>query len=157
MTVSDPLLSLPVRRHSAWDAQQITTYLQDTEQPVRLALMSGDAPLVVPLWYQFIDGVFYCASPKHAKIVELITQQPLCGFDVSTNDMPYKGVRGQGSAEIVQDQGASALQGLIERYLKSADSEFAQWLLSRSADEVAIIVRPRWLTAWDFSRRMRSA
>jgi len=119
-------------------------------------LVSGDTPLIVPLWYQFVDGAFYCASPKHAKVVELINRQPQCGFDVSTNDIPYKGVRGQGTAVILEQEGASTLSGLVERYLKTTQSAFAQWLLSRSADEVAIVVHPRWLTSWDFSSRMDS-
>jgi nitroimidazol reductase NimA-like FMN-containing flavoprotein (pyridoxamine 5'-phosphate oxidase superfamily) len=147
---------LPVRSTSAWDARQISSFLQAAEQPLRLALVSEKAPLVVPLWYQFVEGKFWCASPRHAKVVRLIEQQPQCGFDVSTNEIPYRGVRGQGSALIVHDQGAPALQALIERYLKHTDSEFAQWLLSRADDEVAICLEPRWLTAWDFSGRMAS-
>lgn len=156
MSASQPLSNLPVRSTSAWDSQQVTDYLQNAEQPLRLALISGDAPLVVPLWYQFVDGVFYCASPKHAKVIELIGRDPQCGFDVSTNEIPYKGVRGQGTAALLEEKGADALQALVQRYLKRTDSSFAQWLLSRAEDEVAIAIQPRWLSAWDFSSRMPS-
>ena len=153
MTATEHLSSL-VRSNSAWGAEQIANYLATAEQPLRLALQSGDAPLVIPLWFQFVEDAFYCACSKHAKVVELIRQAPLCGFDVSTNAMPYKGVRGQGAAEVLPEQGEPALQALVERYLKNTNSGFAQWLLSRSADEVAIIIRPQWMTAWDFSARM---
>ncbi len=158
MATSASATTLPLRTTSAWDATQVIQFLQSAEQPLRLAVTSGDAPLeaplVVPLWYQFVDGVFYCACPKHAKLIDLVQRSPQCGFDVSTNRMPYKGVRGQGEAQLLQEQGAATLERLIERYLKSDDSTFAQWLLSRAADEVAIALQPRWLTAWDFSARM---
>jgi hypothetical protein len=43
---------------------------------------------------------------------------------------------------------------LIDRYLHSRESKFAQWLIERQAEELAIRIEPEWLSAWDFSARM---
>ena len=70
--------------------------------------------------------------------------------------MPYRGVRGQGRAELSRADGPAVLLRLIDRYLHSRDSTFARWLISRQQDEVAVRIEPDWLTAWDFSGRMRA-
>lgn len=148
---------LPVRKTSSWDETQITNYLENTEQPLRLSLISDDAPLIVPLWFMFEAGVLWCACHQSAKLARLVDTQSHCGFDASDNTMPYRGVRGQGEVTIDKQRGASVLEELIERYLKTTNSDFARWLLSRRDEEVALAIRPRWITAWDFSARMPKA
>jgi len=150
--------TLPVRSSSAWNAEQVTAYLQAAPQhPLRLAIVAKETPLIVPLWYRFAEGSFWCASPSSAKVVQVLQDNPRCAFDVSVNDMPYRGVRGQGFAEVLHNEGETTLQVLIERYLGDTDSELARWLLSRADQEVAIAVRPTWISAWDYSARMAGA
>ena len=145
---------LPVRDSSDWDAAQITEYLTTTVQPLRLSLEAGGAPIIVPLWYRFENNALWCASQRNARLVKWIERQPMCGFDISANDMPYKGIRGQGKAHLEPGEGATTLRALVQRYLGSDESDFARWLLARSDDEVAIRIQPAWLTAWDFTPRM---
>jgi nitroimidazol reductase NimA-like FMN-containing flavoprotein (pyridoxamine 5'-phosphate oxidase superfamily) len=117
-------------------------------------VLSNGTPLIVPLGFQFADGAFWCACSEQAKIVALVERQSHCGFDVSDNTMPYRGVRGQGQVHLSKDDGEPVLRGLIDRYLPTNTSPFANWLLARSHTEMAIVIRPDWLTAWDFSERM---
>lgn len=49
------------------------------------------------------------------------------------------------------------LHRLIDHSLEDRDARLRRWLLSRVATEVMIEIRPRWLTSWDFSRRMSQA
>ena len=146
---------LTIRDSSAWDESQIRHYLDACRHPLRVAIDARDGPLIVPLWFCFRDGAFYCASRPDAFVVEAIRQSDRCGFDLSDNTVPYRGVRGQGKAAIVPDEGPATLRMLVARYLGNLDSEFARWLLSRSEDEVAIVIRPEWITAWDFGKRMQ--
>jgi len=148
---------LPVRSKSAWDTARINHYLDSSEHPLRISIISAGRPLIVPLWYEFDGQVFWCASPAHAKVVKLISKDGRCGFDLSDNAMPYRGVRGQGTAAIVSERGGDVLTRLIQRYLKRDDTAFARWLISRRDEEVAIRIQPEWITAWDFSDRMPSA
>ena len=146
--------STQIRTSSSWGSDEIATYLATTRSPLRLALQSAEAPLIVPLWFVFHEGRFWCASPANAYVTKLANMQARCGFDVSENTMPYKGVRGQGTVSVSKPDGAKTLQRLVDRYLGGQSSPFAQWLLARQDDEIAIQIRPDWVTAWDFSSRM---
>ena len=44
---------------------------------------------------------------------------------------------------------------LIDRYLGDRKSRLARWLLGRAEEELAIRIEPRWISAWDYTERMR--
>ncbi len=144
-----------IRESSAWSADQIQIYLRDTEIPIRLACLNGrGVPLICSLWYLFNGRTIQCSTQVNAKIVALLENDPRCGFEVAGDLMPYCGVRGQGFVSLSAKQGPDVLEKLIKRYLHSNSGEFANWLRSRSKSEVAITIKPQWVTSWDFTRRM---
>ena len=145
-----------IRSGSAWDKQQITQFLRDCIIPVRLACLSASgAPLVCSLWYLYDDDAIWCATQQSASVIKYLEQEPRCGFEVAPEAMPYRGVRGQGTAKLSVAAGEDVLLRLIDRYLGDRDTAFAAWLLKRSASEIAVKIEPDWMTAWDFGRRMR--
>ena len=145
--------ALPLRTNSAWNQAKVETYLKNHVEPLRFSIAANNAPLILPLWFLYEDGIFWCASPADAYVTRLIRDQPNCGFDISSNDMPYHGIRGQGIATI-EANGHQVLEKLAQRYLQDTRPQFKQWLLSRSVEEIAIRIAPKWMTAWDFSTRM---
>jgi hypothetical protein len=86
--------------------------------------------------------------------VECILANPRCGFEIATNEPPYCGVRGQGVAAVSAVGAMDLLGNLFDRYLGSRETRLASWLLSRSNDEAKIELDIRWMTSWDYSRRM---
>ena len=78
-----------------------------------------------------------------------------CGFEVAADSMPYRGVRGQGIAGMTLGNSERLLERLIQRYAIDPGAYLAKWLLSRSNDEYVLCISPNWLTAWDFSSRMK--
>lgn len=148
--------TLPVRASSAWDAAGIEGFLATALIPLRLAVTGpNEAPLVCSLWFVFEDGRLYCATRPDAQVARCLRTRSRCGFEVAVNEMPYHGVRGQAQARLDPVQGGQWLGRLVDRYLGSRDSSLARWLLSRAEDEVAIVLEPEWITAWDYRRRMR--
>jgi nitroimidazol reductase NimA-like FMN-containing flavoprotein (pyridoxamine 5'-phosphate oxidase superfamily) len=146
-----------IRSSSAWDEHRIKQFLSDTLIPIRLACIDrqGD-PLVCSLWYLFAEGALWCATQQSANVTKFLQAEPRCGFEVAPDSMPYHGVRGQGRASLSSAEGPGMLLRLIDRYLGARDSEFASWLIARSATEVAIRIEADWVTSWDFSARMKS-
>lgn len=145
-----------VRRNSKWSQQEIETFLAQIVIPARLACITpAGKPAVCSLWYFYEAGVIWCATQQKARIVNYLENHPVCGFEISTESMPYRGVRGQGNVSISRENGPRVLTRLIDRYLESQNSQFAKWLLSREEDEVAIKIDPTWVTAWDFAPRMK--
>lgn len=143
------------RLRGPWDAAAVAAFLDAECSPLRLAVTwPGGAPLVVSLWFAHEAGALWCASHRNARLTEALARAPEVGFEVSVNEPPYRGVRGQGRAHLLPEAGAARLEVLLDRYLGDRESNLARWLLSRAEDEVAIRIEPDWLTAWDFSARM---
>ena len=128
--------------------------LLDERIPLRISVQTAKGPLIVPLWFEWDGERFWCASQNDAAVVRALEREPLCAFDLSTNEMPYRGLRGRGHARCRPELGVSVLERLIDRYLPDRRSPLATWLLSRSASEVAIEITPTWQTTWDYSARM---
>jgi len=145
-----------IRASSAWTLEEIEPWITEQRIPIRLACLTRkNEPLVCSLWYLYEDGSFWCATQKSARVARYLARHPLCGLEVAPEMPPYRGVRGQAEASLLPDRGPEVLLRLIERYLGNSDSDFARWLLARSSREVAIRLRPTWLTSWDFSARMQ--
>ena len=138
-----------------WNEQQIEDYLGDSQLPVRLGCVGGDGfPRVVSLWYQYRDGALYCVTHRDSPLISLLSKEPRVGFEVSPNEPPYFGVRGQGLVQLTPLQQRETLEGLLQRYLGGLDSKLAEWLLSRSEQEVLLQIQPRRFFSWDYRSRM---
>jgi nitroimidazol reductase NimA-like FMN-containing flavoprotein (pyridoxamine 5'-phosphate oxidase superfamily) len=144
-----------MRSQGPFSSEQIDTYLLETVVPLRVACVDPDGhPLVLSLWFLWREGALWCATSPDARVVALLRADPRSGFEVARDAPPYRGVRGQGRAELVPARGFEILEALVDRYLGTHESRFARWLLGRGKDEMAIRLVPSRLSSWDFSRRM---
>ncbi|MEN9726381.1 MAG: hypothetical protein RL434_747 [Pseudomonadota bacterium] len=131
--------------------------LLESPLPLRVAITRPNGPLIVPLWFEYREGVFWCASQAESFCVKALQAEPGCAFDLSTNDMPYRGLRGRGVAVCHPEQGARQLERLLLRYLGTLDAPLARRLRRKDATEVAIAITPLWTRTWDFTERMRDS
>lgn len=143
-----------LRSGSAWNLAGLEAFLHDAVIPLRLGISTADAPLIVPLWFRYDAGELWCVTHRDALVVRAVRRHPQCAIDISTNDVPYRGVRGAGTVSVVPERGAELIEALVLRYLGDAGSSLARWLLGRRDEEVALRIEPHWLTSWDFSGRM---
>lgn len=138
------------------DAARIAADLAALRVPLRLACSNGEGwPVLASLWFLPEGDRLWCATPASAQVVRWLAAEPRCGFEVSTNEVPYRGVRGRAVAHLDPSRGDEILRRLVARYLGSDSTPFARWLLSRGLPEMAISLAPESLTRWDFSRRMQ--
>lgn len=130
-------------------------YLSSITIPIRLACNDASGhPLVVSLWYLFAGDRLFCSTQASARVTQYLQKHPICGFEIASELPPYCGIRGQGIATIDREQGIEILQKLLQRYLGSVDNDLGRRLLARQSPEVAIIIKPTWITSWDFRDRM---
>jgi hypothetical protein len=113
--------------------------------------------LIVPLWFESRAGSLWCASQADSLLVRSLGVSPDCAFDLSSNDMPYRGLRGRGRAICHAAQGQAQLRALLNRYLGTLATPLARRLLRRAETEVAIEIVPQWRSSWDFTARMRGS
>jgi nitroimidazol reductase NimA-like FMN-containing flavoprotein (pyridoxamine 5'-phosphate oxidase superfamily) len=144
-----------LRDGSPWTVDRVTRYLRAAPVPVRLACVgAGGTPLVCSLWYLFDGEALWCASQADAVVIRRLGADPRVGFEVAGDEPPYKGVRGQGRAQLRPADGARVLTELLDRYQGGRDTPLAGWVLARADREVAVRIDIDWLTAWDYSARM---
>ena len=130
--------------------------ISDTKIPIRLAYTNNDGiPSVLSLWFVQIDEKIYCATQKSAKIVQYLKKNPVCGFEIAADKPPYKGVRGNGSAKIIDDMGKDVLEILMKKYLGEKESGLLKFLKKNSHNEIAIEITPQNLFYYDYSARMK--
>jgi nitroimidazol reductase NimA-like FMN-containing flavoprotein (pyridoxamine 5'-phosphate oxidase superfamily) len=146
-----------VRYTGAWDRAAATAYLEDAVVPIRIACRTpGDRLWMLSLWFRWDADAeaFRCATKRSADVIGYLDADPEVAFEVSTNDPPYMGVRGNGTATVEPDAQKAVLRGLIDRYLGDDDSPLARSLLDPDREEVSIRIDPRRVHAWDYSGRM---
>jgi nitroimidazol reductase NimA-like FMN-containing flavoprotein (pyridoxamine 5'-phosphate oxidase superfamily) len=138
------------------DRENTEQIIHDSKIPIRLACIKPNGmPSIVSLWYIQIDGKIYCATQKSAKIVSYFQKNPACGFEVAGDKPPYKGTRGEGTVEILDEKGEEILEILIQKYLGKKESILSSFLKNNSNTEVAIEISPQKIFNYDYSKRMK--
>ena len=146
-----------IAKSSAWSASEIETYLQETDIPLRLACNGKEGyPVLCSMWFQLTDDSLWCASHESSRVIAALTEDPKCAFEIASNEMPYRGVRGQADVVLHREAAADVLEQLMARYLDESNESLAAWLRSRVGGEYAIELQPRWVSAWDYRHRMRA-
>lgn len=140
----------------AWDREGVAAFLSEARIPIRLACRTPSGLWMLSLWYGFDADAerFVCATAADADVVRHLREDDAVAFEVSTNDPPYRGVRGRGRATIVPAEGKAVLRDLLSRYLGGTDSSLARRLLSPDREEVTVRIDPERVYSWDFSDRM---
>ncbi len=138
----------------AWTRAEIDDFLTVTV-PVRLSCRTPEEHLwMLSLWYLWEDDALWCATAESADVVRYLEHRDEVAFEVSTNDPPYRGVRGRGHATVDADEDKTLLRRLLQRYLGGTDSALATRLLDPDRDEVRIRIDPVRMHSWDYSARM---
>ncbi len=138
------------------DLKEYKDFLENVKIPIRLAVKTESGwPMMLSLWFIYVDGSLYCATRKQARVVAYILNNEECAFEIAGDQPPYCGIRGQARASIDQQRGLEILELLLDRYLGGRDNNLAETLLKNSSDEVAIRLDPINLFTWNFSARMK--
>jgi nitroimidazol reductase NimA-like FMN-containing flavoprotein (pyridoxamine 5'-phosphate oxidase superfamily) len=125
--------------------------------PLRLAcLTSSGWPMIVSLWFTFLNNRFYCATQENAKIITYLKKDRRCAFDISTENPPYRGIRGQGKIKIHKDRSTEILEIVIQKYLQDKYNNLREYLLKNKENEVAIEIIPIKTFYWDYTDRMKN-
>ena len=128
----------------------------DTKIPIRIGFIKPNgAPSIISLWYIDIDGKIYCATQKTAKIIQYLETNPSCGFEIASDQPPYKGSRGEGIVKIIPSKGPEILKLLIKKYLGEKESTLSKFLRGHSQNEIAIEITPTKIFHYDYSKRMK--
>lgn len=157
-SLTEHVADTPFSVRGSLSSEAIEEFLRSTVVPIRLSCHRPSGDLwMLSLWFRYRNGTLECATEASADVVRFLRADDAVAFEVSTNDPPYRGVRGNGVARIDADEEKALLRALVERYLGSTDSSLAQNLLSDDREEVRIRIEPETVYGWDYSGRMADA
>jgi nitroimidazol reductase NimA-like FMN-containing flavoprotein (pyridoxamine 5'-phosphate oxidase superfamily) len=124
---------------------------------LRIAMIDfrDGAPLVHPVWYYYNDGKFFTAVDKNGVKARSLRKNQNVYFLIdieSTKDGPPYGVRGKGTAKVVDDSDYATKVTVhnILRYLGSLDDAVAQNLIEVGKNSSLIEITPLYMATWKF-------
>ena len=141
-------------KKSAWNKQELQDFLVSSKIPVRISVLDDEYPLICSVWFEYLDEKLVIVSHEDSKLAKTLLRQRKCGFEIATNDPPYKGVRGKADVVAEAEGSGDTLRRVIQRYLGGTNQKLASWLLSRVEHEVKFTLHPTWVTSWDYGERM---
>lgn len=142
--------------HGTWTEAEVLTFLKQVHIPIRIGVRTPDGtPWIVAVWFRYRDEHLECVSASSSHLVRMLRKDAAVAFDISTNDIPYRGVRGNGTVTLRRDENFDVLRALITRYLGDTESGLAQRLLDEDREEICIRISPDRIYSWDFADRMR--
>ncbi len=100
-------------RKSAWNQKQLKEFLVSSKIPMRVSVLDGDYPLVCSVWFEYLDGKLVIVSHRESKLAKVLVSQRKCGFEIASNNPPYRGVRGK--ADVLYELGNS--EGTLRRII----------------------------------------
>lgn len=138
-----------------WSEAGVEEWLLETVIPVRLATAGSNGPLVQSLWFEYRDGALWCATQRESVLATRLRSDDRVGWEVSGDEPPYRGVRGHGRVELLEDVNLAreVLARLVARY-GQAGTPLESWLTSRVDTEVIVRITDLRAASWDYSPRM---
>jgi nitroimidazol reductase NimA-like FMN-containing flavoprotein (pyridoxamine 5'-phosphate oxidase superfamily) len=117
----------------------------------------GD-PNIHPVWFDYeIDREkLLVITPKITKKVKNIRSKPIVYFSIDDENITYKGVKGKGTATIIEDPKRTVLYGekIYMKYLGTLDHPVPKMILdsAKKGSHVVLEIRPKFFSTWDFPK-----
>jgi len=136
--------------------------LLESKLNIQLATLDEQGyPNIQPVWFYYdkpTDKIF-TGTQRTTKKVQNIRRNPdKIYFSMDDETFPYKGVKGRGEASISEDtqKNLVVIEKINKKYLGTLDHPLAKMLMenTRNGTELVIEIKPKFFSAWDFSKGM---
>jgi nitroimidazol reductase NimA-like FMN-containing flavoprotein (pyridoxamine 5'-phosphate oxidase superfamily) len=111
-------------------------------------------PMVHPVWYYYSRGKFFAATDIDSAKARALRKNSSVYFlvDESPKGGPTRGVRGRGTAKVVDDPAYAArvTRRNVKRYLGSLTSKAAKTVLEMGPDSCVLEITPSYIGTWKF-------
>jgi PPOX class probable F420-dependent enzyme len=117
----------------------------------------GD-PNIQPVWFDHDKDRdrLLIITPKAAMKVRNLRSKPNVYFSVDDENFPYKGVKGKGTAAIIEDPERTVPLGekINMKYLGTLDHPISRMILdsAKKGNHVVVEISPKFFSTWDFAK-----
>jgi PPOX class probable F420-dependent enzyme len=115
-------------------------------------------PNIQPVWFYYDKNgeKLIITTSKLAKKTQNLRNKPAVYFSIDDENLPYKGVKGKGIANIVEDPDRVVPQAdrISMKYLGTLDHPVAKMITdsSKKGEVVVIEISPRFYSTWDYGK-----
>jgi nitroimidazol reductase NimA-like FMN-containing flavoprotein (pyridoxamine 5'-phosphate oxidase superfamily) len=134
---------------------QVKNFLETSKLNLQIATIDskGD-PNIHPVWYLFENEKLYVATPKKSKKAQNALKHNLVYYSIDDEKMPYKGVKGKGTVNLLEDIQTNLVIGekIILKYTGSLESDIGKFILEqiKNGNETIMEITPKFYSAWSF-------
>jgi nitroimidazol reductase NimA-like FMN-containing flavoprotein (pyridoxamine 5'-phosphate oxidase superfamily) len=117
-----------------------------------------DEPNIQPVWFYYDKNreKLLVTTSKISKKTKNLRNKPILYFSIDDENFPYKGVKGKGSATIIEDPNRAVSDGekISMKYLGTLDHPIAKMITehSKKGDNVLIEISPKFFSTWDYGK-----
>ena len=115
-------------------------------------------PNIQPVWFYYDrdEEKLTISTSKSAKKTQNLRNKPVAYFSVDDENLPYKGVKGRGIANIVEDidRVVSQADRISMKYLGTLDHPIAKTItdISKKGEVVIVEISPKFFSSWDYGK-----
>jgi PPOX class probable F420-dependent enzyme len=115
-------------------------------------------PNIQPVWFYYDkdEGKLLVLTSKVAKKTQNLSNRPTIYFSIDDENPPYKGVKGKGTAAVVEDPNLIVPQAekISMKYLGTLDHPAAKEMADRSKNGEGVLVKisPKFFSTWDYGK-----
>ena len=120
-------------------------------------------PNIQPVWFYYDKDreKLMITTSRSAKKTQNLRNKPVVYFSIDDETLPYKGVKGKGIVTIVEDPDRVVPQAdrISMKYLGTLDHPVAKMITdsSKKGEVVAIEIRPKFFSTWDYGKMQQNA
>jgi PPOX class probable F420-dependent enzyme len=138
--------------------QEVEIFL---ESKLNLQLATIDQkgePNIQPVWFYYDkDGdKLTISTNKSARKTQNLRNKPVVYFSIDDENVPYKGVKGKGIANIAEDVDRVVPQAdrISLKYLGTLDHPIAKMITdsSKKGEVVIVEISPKFFSSWDYGK-----
>jgi nitroimidazol reductase NimA-like FMN-containing flavoprotein (pyridoxamine 5'-phosphate oxidase superfamily) len=139
------------------DPSEIDTFLASSKTPLRLGTTNSKGePNIHPIWYHYANEKIYLMSNKNTVKVRNMKHNKTVYFSVDTDAPPNRGVKGKGTATIINDprKALSISEKIVAKYLGDLNSSMAKNIVGevKKGSEVLVEITPHFFSTWDYTK-----
>jgi general stress protein 26 len=138
--------------------EQVNTFLEKKFMLQISTLDEKNEPNIQPVWFYHArqNDKLLITTSKMAKKTQNLRRNPILYFSIDDENFPYKGVKGKGSVNIVEDPNRIVPEGdrISMKYLDTLDHPIARMITehSKKGENVLIEISPMFFSTWDYGK-----
>jgi PPOX class probable F420-dependent enzyme len=115
-------------------------------------------PNIQPVWFYYDKNTekLTISTHKSAKKTRNLRNKPVVYFSIDDENLPYKGVKGKGIVNIVEDMDKVVPQAdrISMKYLGTLDHPIAKMITdsSKKGEVVIVEISPKFFSTWDYGK-----